>query len=419
MRVALLNDSFPPQVDGVVNAVVNYAAVLSARGHDVTVAVPSNPDAVDDYSFPVIRYQSLDTTKMFGYRAGNPLSLNAVQSLAAFAPDIVHSHCPIVSTLLARTLRETTPAPLVFTYHTKFDIDIRAAIHGKLIQDRLITALVRNVEACDEVWTVSRGAGENLRSIGFKGEYHVMENGVDMPRGRASDGDIARVNDMFGLAGSMPVFLFAGRLRWYKGIRLIVEGLAKAMRAGESFRMVFVGDGTDRQEIEALCRETGIMPLCVFTGLLKDRELLRALYSRADLFLFPSAFDTNGIVVREAAACGLGALLLEGSCAAEGVTDGVNGLFMQADADSLAQKVLYICRHPEEARRIGQNAQDQLYLSWDTAVSRAEARYRDVIKRHADFPPKPRRDLFPFVSDCVEAVIKLKEIEKLIVDMIR
>ncbi|MBO7384731.1 MAG: glycosyltransferase, partial [Clostridia bacterium] len=126
MRVALLNDSFPPQVDGVVNAVVNYAAVLSARGHDVTVAVPSNPDAVDDYPFPVIRYQSLDTTKMFGYRAGNPLSLNAVQSLAAFAPDIVHSHCPIVSTLLARTLRETTPAPLVFTYHTKFDIDIRA-----------------------------------------------------------------------------------------------------------------------------------------------------------------------------------------------------------------------------------------------------------------------------------------------------
>ena len=83
MRVALLNDSFPPQVDGVVNAVVNYAAVLSARGHDVTVAVPSNPDAVDDYSFPVIRYQSLDTTKMFGYRAGNPLSQDAVQSRRA------------------------------------------------------------------------------------------------------------------------------------------------------------------------------------------------------------------------------------------------------------------------------------------------------------------------------------------------
>ena len=71
--------------------------------------------------------------------------------------------------------------------------------------------------------------------------------------------------------------------------------------------------------------------------------MLRAFYSRADLFLFPSTFDTNGIVVREAAACGLGALLVQGSCAAEGVTPGQNGLLMEENADSLCQQALFAC----------------------------------------------------------------------------
>ena len=53
--------------------------------------------------------------------------------------------------------------------------------------------MVRNIEACDEVWTVSHGAGENLRSLGFRGEYRVMENGVDFPRGRATEAEIAAI----------------------------------------------------------------------------------------------------------------------------------------------------------------------------------------------------------------------------------
>ena len=266
MRVALLNDSFPPIIDGVANAVVNYAAAIHAHGGQPMVAVPEYPDAQDDYPYPVLRYKSLDTTKLVGYRAGYPFSAPAIDALEKFRPDIIHSHCPIASTLLARTLRENTNAPVVFTYHTKFDIDIRTAVRGQLLQNELINALVRNIEACDEVWTVSRGAGENLRAIGYEGDYIVMENGVDMPRGRAAEADIARVNDLCALPQGVPVFLFAGRLRWYKGIRLIVEGLSQAMRQGADFRMLFVGDGSDRAAIEKLCQDTGLMPRCAFVG---------------------------------------------------------------------------------------------------------------------------------------------------------
>ena len=419
MRIVLLNDSFPPVIDGVANVVVNYAAILTKHGHDVVVATPDVPGAKDDYPFPVVRYTSLNTTKLVGYRAGYPFSAPALGELKDFKPDIIHSHCPVASNLLGRTLREQTGAPLIFTYHTKFDIDIRTAFKGRLLQNELITALVRNIQPCDEVWTVSHGAGENLRSIGYQGAYSVMDNGVDMPQKRAEQAQIDLISRRYGLRDDQPVFLFAGRLRWYKGIRHIIEGLAQAQRAGADFRMICVGDGSDREAIEKLCRQAYIDSRCVFVGAVQDRELLRAFYSRADLFLFPSTFDTNGIVVREAAACGLGALLVRGSCAAEGVTDGQNGLLMAENGEELCRQVLFACKNLDVVRQIGRNAQQQLYLSWEDAVSRAEVRYAEIAKEYATAQRKPRRDLIPLVADWVGAVNYMRDISTQVIDLLR
>ena len=79
LRVCLLNDSFPPVVDGVANAVLNYARNLAGKEEYCVVATPAYPGAVDDYPFPVVRYPSLDTTKLAGYRAGNPFAPTVVE----------------------------------------------------------------------------------------------------------------------------------------------------------------------------------------------------------------------------------------------------------------------------------------------------------------------------------------------------
>ena len=174
LGVCLLNDSFPPLIDGVANTVVNYANIIQNELGRAVVATPYYPDAEDNYDFPVVRYRSLNTTKLVGYRAGYPFSARSLTAIEGFRPDLLHSHCPIMSNFMARTLRERLDVPLVFTYHTKFDIDIAHAVEGKLLQAAAIKALVENIAACDEVWVVSRGAGENLRSLGYQGEYIVM-----------------------------------------------------------------------------------------------------------------------------------------------------------------------------------------------------------------------------------------------------
>ena len=109
-------------------------------------------------------------------------------------------------------------------------------------------------------------------------------------------------------------------MMWYKGIRITLDGLKKAKEEGFAFKMIFVGDGADRSEMEKYAKELGLEKECIFPGAIRDRELLRRYFCAADMFLFPSTFDTNGIVVREAAACGLPSVLVKGSCAAEGTT---------------------------------------------------------------------------------------------------
>ena len=382
LNVCLLNDSFPPVVDGVANAVKNYADIINEKFGNAMVVAPAYPDAQDDYGYPVVRYQSFNTEKLVGYRTGNPLAGGVLGKVGEFAPDILHLHCPFASAYIAMMAREVTEAPIVYTYHTKFDIDIARTVKMKSLREPSIKAIVSNISACDDVWVVSKGAGENLRGLGFDGEYTVMENGVDFPRGKAEGVRIDAINKRHALTSAdIPVFLFTGRLMWYKGIDIIISALKMLHDAGEDFRMIFVGSGLEEDEIKKSVKKHGIDEKCIFTGSISDREELRAYFSRADMFVFPSTFDTNGIVVREAAACGTPSALIEGSCAAEGVTDGVDGYLIKNDPASLYELLKRACANLAGVHEVGKNAMNNLYISWEDSVTRAYERYIYVYEK--------------------------------------
>ena len=381
--ICLLNDSFPPTIDGVANVVLNYARIIeNYHGHSlvVTPQVPGADDSI--YDFPVVRYPSIDTRKLVGYVTGYPFSPEAAHEVESRNVSVLHTHCPVTSCLLARQLAEAYDLPLVLTWHTKYDIDIANAIKSKALQEGALQAFLRNVNACDEIWTVSKGAGENLRSIGYEGEYLVMPNGVDLPHESVPEKLIADVTRGYDLPAGVPVFLFIGRLMWYKGLRIILDALKKLHDAGADFRMVFVGGGGDEKEVKEYTLQLGLERKVIFTGAISGREKLRAWYSRADLFLFPSTFDTNGLVVREAAASDTPSVIIAGSCASEGVTDGRNGFLIEENADSLAAKLRELHSRPGLMKDVGKGAGDELYISWEDAVAHAYERYAVVIDNY-------------------------------------
>ena len=321
-----------------------------------------------------------------GYRAGNPFDMKSLTRLGRKNFDILHVHCPAASGLLARLMRvsKTRYVPIVFTYHTKFDVELNKYFPFTPVR-RISTAfLLANIRAADEVWVVSKVAGENLRQLGYAGEFRVMENGTDFARGRASDAAVGKLKEELGIADQAPVFLFVGRIQWYKGLRLYLDAFRRYLDSGRKGHLVIVGSGQELPEVKAYAQELGVTDACCFPGMVSDRELLRTYYSMASLFLLVNTFDTSGIVVKEAAACDLPSVVLEDSGPSEGMTDGRNGLIIQNDAEELCGIMEKAADDPEGIRLIGTAAGKELYLSWEDAVGRARQRYEEIVEKFRD-----------------------------------
>ena len=229
MKVALFNDSFPPLIDGVANTVVNYAGYLTEDGHTAIAVTPKYPNVVDDYPFEVYRYSSLNLKGKMPYRIGNCMEPKAILDLCAKEPDILHVHCPFASSVLARAVSNAMnhKAPIIFTYHTKFDIDINKYIRVPQFERVANNFVMNNINHADEVWAVTEGAGKWLQSLGYKGEYVVMPNGTDFSKGRASADAVQTLRNKQDIAPEDKVLLFVGRTMWCKNIKLIADSLAE------------------------------------------------------------------------------------------------------------------------------------------------------------------------------------------------
>ena len=384
-KIGLFNDSFPPTIDGVANAVFNYATILNKHNFTPTVVTPKYPNVVDNYSFDVYRYHSAKLTPHMPYRVGNPFSPLTIHELSKKEFDILHVHSPFASSVLAHELSifRKRKIPTILTYHTKFDIDIDRYIDNKQFNKVARKFVKTNIEFADDDWAVSKGTIDSLRKFGYNGEVFVIPNGTDFTKGRSSQEQISELDRIYCTQNEELVLLYCGRMMWYKNIKIILDTLKILADANIKFKMFFVGDGPDRPYIEKYAHGLGLKDIAIFTGAIYDREKVRTFFSRANLFLFPSTYDTSGLVVKEAAACGCASALIKGSCAAEDVVDGVSGILAEDEtAESFAKSILSAIKVPELLGKLGKCAQDTVYLSWEDSVAIAEKRYEYIIEKY-------------------------------------
>ena len=144
--------------------------------------------------------------------------------------------------------------------------------------------------------------------------------------------------------------------------------------------MFFVGDGYARKELEAYVNELGLGSNIVFLGKILDRDFLRSLFARANLFLFPSVYDNAPIVIREAAAVGTPSVVIANSNAAEGIVDNVNGFLSDNDSASYANRIISIIKDRDFLRKVGEKARKTIYRDWESIVDEVYQRYIEIIK---------------------------------------
>lgn len=381
--VCLLTDSFPPSVDGVSCAVLNYAKCLQKHVGNVAVIAPKSVAFDQDhYPFDVFRYPSIKLFSKTGYPFGVPFSRSLMKEFVEKCPNLLHVHSPTNCTYLARFMRMKHKIPIILTYHTKYDIEIASHFSNGIVQNMLSRLLLNNISTCDDVWAVSRGAAENLRTIGYTGEITIIPNGVDIRCEKKNSKVVRELKFKNNIPIDIPLFLYVGRLRWYKGIKTILDAIKEYHSVNDDYRMVFIGVGQDQQKIEEYAKNLGIRHRVIFLGMISDRKMLQAWYWSATLFLFPSTFDTDGLVVKEAAACYLPSILIRNSSAAEKIVDGKNGFLIDNNSKAMAAKLIELTRQPKAIYYAGHEAATSLFMSWDQVVAKAYSRYNTIMDRY-------------------------------------
>lgn len=370
LRVAVVTETWPPEVNGVAATAARVVAELRDRGHELQVLRPRqqhDDTAVDEPGFAEVLMRGLPIPRYPQLKMGLP-SRRALQRLWGLQrPDVVHivTEGPLGWSALqaAQSLR----LPVVSDFRTNFHAYSRH--YGMAWLQRPIVGYLRkfhNRTACTMVPTEALRA--ELRAQGFE-NLRVVARGVDTglfdPARRS-----AELRRRWGAGPDDIVAVHVGRIAPEKNLETLLAAHAAMQQRDPRVKLVFVGDGPARASMQQRC------PQAHFAGLQRG-EALAAHYASADVFLFPSVTETWGNVLPEAMASGLAVVAFDCAAAGQLVRHGHSGLLARVGDDAgFCATAGRLAGAPQQVRALGAEArQAALPLDWGRIAREVEAEY--------------------------------------------
>lgn len=385
MKIGQFSDSFLPIVDGVGRVVYHYATALSRRGEECYVIAPmADAGYRGGYPFELVDFISMELPRQKQYNTGIPqLDPHYESRMRTIPLDIVHAHSPFIAGLEAQRLARRRGIPMVGMFHSRYYDDFFQLTKTEMLANLAVATIVNFYQRCDEVWTVSQSSKETLYDYGYVGEIIVMPNGT--PDIDPSEARAAAAKEKFNLPDE-PILLYCGQMNWKKNILRILESCACFLQEGGKFTLVLAGQGPDVKSIRQKVDELGLTERVRFTGHITGEDDLYGLYENANLFVFPSLYDTSGMVVREAAAMETPSVVVRGCATAEPILDRQNGFLCEDTTQSLCDVIRMALSDPAMTKRIGKTARRTIYLSWDDIAEKTIKRYESLIERNTKNP---------------------------------
>jgi glycosyltransferase involved in cell wall biosynthesis len=336
MRVAIITESFPPDVNGVAHCVLPVAELLARSGHHPLVIAPQPPRASWDektsYPFPVVRVPAVPLPGYPGFRLGLP-GRRVRAALIGHRAELVHLASPVVLGAHGAAVARRLGLPTVAVYQTDLPSYARAYRFGQA------------GEAF--AWRWPRGI-HNVVLVPLGVDLDTFSPRVRRPRTRyAGEGQVLLVH--------------CGRLSAEKRPQRSLTTLATLRAAGLPVRLVVAGDGPLRARLVRRAARAGL-PV-TFAGFLSGRADLAALLASADVAIAPGPAETFGLAALEALACGTPVVVSAESALPEVVGDAGASV----PGEDLAVGVRAVLARPERSRRAAARARAEQY-DWGTAA---------------------------------------------------
>ena len=371
MRIALITETFLPNVNGVVTTLCRLLEHLRAHGHEALLCAPegsvasyAGAEIIPLRGVPLPAYPELRLT---------PPQLGLTAHLRRFRPDVIHLAGTMALGVAGRHAARQLRVPLVGAYHT--DFPAYTAHYGLGFLRTLAYRYLRWVHnSCALTLCPSLATLADLRTHGFR-RLRLWGRGVDTERFHPRH-HRAAWRASVGAQPGERVLLYVGRLAPEKRVDL----LADALPSLPNTRLVLVGDGPARPALER--RLSGAR--AHFTGYLRGDDLATA-YASADMFVFPSDTETFGQVLQEAMASGLPVVAARAGGAIDLVRDGATGaLFQPGNATELRTQIFRLGNAPAQRAAMGaagRAAAEQ--RSWGRVMDELLVHYQTTLHRQA------------------------------------
>jgi glycosyltransferase involved in cell wall biosynthesis len=369
LRIALVTETYPPDVNGVAQTIARIVEGLRQRGHELMLIRPrQTPDhlaASGSTGFDETLVRGMTIPVYRDLKMGLPASSALTRMWRLRRPDLVHitTEGPLgwSATRVARKMRIPSTSDFRTNFHAYSQFYGLGWLNGAIVA---YMRKFHNATSCTMVPT--RELLAQLGNSGFQRLHHVPR-GVDVEQFTPAKRSTA-LRNAWGAAASDIVLLSVGRLAPEKNLDMVVRAWEDARAAGVPVKLVFVGDGPLRPALEQRC------PGAIFAGTRRHDDLA-AHYASADLFVFPSLTETFGNVTLEAMASGLGVVSYRCAAAAELIHDGINGTLAApgdeteflAQTTSLAQNAELLARMRLAAR------QTAISQDWQRIVQQTES----------------------------------------------
>jgi glycosyltransferase involved in cell wall biosynthesis len=306
----MFTNTYLPHVGGVARSVDTLCSGLRRRGHKVLVIAPTFKGHEEDTP-GVMRVPALKHMGNSDYSMPIPLSRSIQDEIDAFGPDIVHSHHPFLLGHTALRVAATCGVPLVYTYHTRYDIYVRQFVDSQ----RLWPDLVRNLangyaNLADAIIAPSQSMKDLLLRQEVRSPISVIPTGIDTER--FAKGNCAGNHKRPGLTKEDVVVGHLGRLTAEKNLDFLFAAAVRFLEENPKAQFIFAGDGPMRAEMTARLDKDPVRPRMHFLGP-KEGDDVVAFYSAIDVFAFASRSETQGLVVAEALASGVPVVALDAS----------------------------------------------------------------------------------------------------------
>ncbi len=373
-RTALVTETFPPEVNGVANTVARVVTGLRARNHQVQLVRPRQTgDAqttTHDASNQVLTRGI--QIPMYGHlRMGLPCTGTLRRLWSERRPDVVHIATEGPLGWSALQAASSLGLPVCSDFRTNFHA--YSQFYGAAWLNRPIMAYLRHFHnRCHSTMVPTDTLRLQLEASGFK-PLSVVARGVDTTLFSPAKRDPA-LRRSWGIGDDGLVVLHVGRLAPEKNLDLVVKAFARLQLLQPQARLVVVGDGPSKADMQAQC------PQAVFAGF-RSGEALAAHYASSDMFLFPSLTETYGNVTPEAMASGLPVVAFDDAAAGQLINHRASGLLAtRSDDNMFVQLATELASDATQRRSLGERARARaLELGWDSIIRSIERIYGEAV----------------------------------------